>query len=1213
MKWVKRLIIFNSLAFLFFLVSGILLIAFAPRVLPVDRVARNISDKLAPVIARNSTVLLDIAKAWQNKSKFKKVTDGVYYITTSDSLLYWSDNSVQLPQQFYSFRDAGVEFARLGSGDYLIQQSHHESFNVVLAIPLTQSYRIQNSYLPKSWNTTIFGRYQPILRSANEDGGAAVVYNGSALFSIALTANATVSDSVLYYLGIALVCVALFILISILYTVIGNFKKHDKRYGFLMLVFVVIGIRFAMITSGFPAQFINHPVFDPKNFASSVLNPSIGDLLLNAIGVLIITIYVFRYYISLFIPHRAKSSEIADWLLSCVYMLFLFFGILFPFVVVQTVYNNSALTFSITSSLSTDSVRIIAWIAILISWISSFLFCHVFLRLAIRDYKTSRFLSSLTVAIVVFSIINESTGQYYLSALLTALLFLLLVLLFRLYKTLSRFSYLTFVYMFCGVLCAALVSGTAVEHFERIEKREQQLRFASNFLIERDYLGEYLLFEVMEKIKGDVFTQNRLISPFLSKDPIRQKISQYLMPGYFNRYSLDIYLFNASGNPADNRTSVSFDDLRTIIHEFGDSTDYDNLYLIETPDKTPIRQYVGIISIQRGDLHIGHVILSLSLRRVIPESVYPELLVDDRFTENELNNDYSYAVFQNQRVQFSAGTFNYENLELSDLQNQSLFVQGITWNEFYHIAVEDDSGRIAIVSSADKSGFMIIADFAAWVILGLSIIFGYLLILGISRTVTAMNLLLSARIQLILNLAFFVPLIAVSVIMLSLTSRSSQEQLQDDYVKRSRNVAAQLAATLIVSDSSIENSVEEFVASTTKLTNTDVNVFTPHGKLLATSQPMIFELQMQAPLIAPEALEAIMHGQRSLVIREVIGELRYFVAYAAIQSPETGDVIGIVGLPFFQSEASLAKIQTAVLANILLIFVVLFILLLIISFFVSKWLTFPLQMITQKLKRISLLKTNQPLGWKSDDEIGIMVREYNHMLLKLNESKSQLEQTQRERAWREMAQQVAHEIKNPLTPMKLTLQQLERTLVDHDQNERLRKSIEALLTQVNTLNDIATSFSSFAKMPEPVMQAIDLVSLVRQTILLHQSAEVDIVFETSSNHVVVLADDQLLIRIISNVILNGIQATPAGRKARLLVSIHMNDVDVELRIQDFGIGIDEVLQRKIFLPHFTTKSTGSGLGLAIAKQGLEQMGGSIRFETRLNEGTVFFIVLPIKR
>lgn len=220
----------------------------------------------------------------------------------------------------------------------------------------------------------------------------------------------------------------------------------------------------------------------------------------------------------------------------------------------------------------------------------------------------------------------------------------------------------------------------------------------------------------------------------------------------------------------------------------------------------------------------------------------------------------------------------------------------------------------------------------------------------------------------------------------------------------------------------------------------------------------------------------------------------------------------------------------------------------------------------------------------------------------------ELEQNQRERAWREIAQQVAHEIKNPLTPMKLTLQQLERTLHKEDQqSDKLSKAVSSLLAQVNSLDDIASSFSSFAKMPEPVITHVELVGLLTKIINLH-AQEGTIKLTTTLTVAPILADEQLLGRIFSNIILNGLQAVRHDVSPEIQVTVEKQEQFFSISIADNGRGIEPMLMDKVFLPHFTTKKSGSGLGLAIAKQGIEQLGGRISFETS-PMGTIFRIEL----
>ena len=228
----------------------------------------------------------------------------------------------------------------------------------------------------------------------------------------------------------------------------------------------------------------------------------------------------------------------------------------------------------------------------------------------------------------------------------------------------------------------------------------------------------------------------------------------------------------------------------------------------------------------------------------------------------------------------------------------------------------------------------------------------------------------------------------------------------------------------------------------------------------------------------------------------------------------------------------------------------------------------------------------------------------------MSESKAELEQTQRERTWREIAQQVAHEIKNPLTPMKLTLQQLQRSLESNtNTSEKTEKALSSLLTQVDSLNEIASSFSTFAKMPEPVIQKLELLSVIKRIVLLHSQSG-DLSFTTVLKDAFVLGDEQLLGRTFSNIILNAFQAARPGHPQSLRVALERKDGKYLLTFKDNGKGIEPQVAERIFLSHFSTKKTGSGLGLAIAKQAIEQMQGSIWFDTVVGQGTTFYIELP---
>jgi signal transduction histidine kinase len=814
---------------------------------------------------------------------------------------------------------------------------------------------------------------------------------------------------------------------------------------------------------------------------------------------------------------------------------------------------------------------------------------------------------------VLFSVINILAGQPYVSSLVLGAAYFLLVYFLNLYTSLRQLSFVTFVYLFVAIFILSANGAYAISVYEHQEKIENQFKFASNFLVDRDYFGEYLLRETAVKISKDAFSQITIASPFLSRDAVRQKIRQVFLPSYFNKYDVEIYIFNAAGQPLDNRTEATFSDMIGSYDEDSYRTAYESVYFINSPSKDITQKYLVKIPMNRSNVIAGYVVLELSLKKIIPESVYPELLVDNRDKEFYRGRDISYAVYSDTTLLFSSGDFNYERafnprwLGIPELHTSGLMASG-----FDHIALEDQNDRTAVVSSPQTQPVYLLANFSFWLVQGLAIVLIHLLIIGLYNYWQGEKLFFSARIQLLLNAAFFLPLIIVSITTLNLTNITSQMQLNNEYLNKAESFGTQLSGYL---DNFLENGgyVEDFenqLTDLTNVTNLDANVYRMNGIILASSQPLIIENNLLSSYINPVARQEILNGKNILIQKEKVGTLEYFVSYAALKAPRTGKLIGILGIPFFQSASSLEKVQISVLSNILSIFALIFIALVILSYFVSQWLTFPLKFITQTLRKTSLARTNQPLIWNADDEIGLMVKEYNQMLFKLGESKAQLEHTQRERAWREIAQQVAHEIKNPLTPMKLMLQQLERTIASGNASpEKTSKAVASLLTQVETLNEIASSFSSFARMPEPVMQPLELVSLLKRIIELHAHAGI-LSFQSALKEAEVLGDEQLLGRTFSNIILNAFQSAQPGKAIEVVATLKQENDQFVVAFEDSGKGIRPEEAERIFSPYFTTKQSGSGLGLAISKQAIEQMKGKIWFETTIGEGTTFYIMLP---
>jgi two-component system, NtrC family, nitrogen regulation sensor histidine kinase NtrY len=1135
------------------------------------------------------------------------------FIYQRERLIFWSDNDF-IPQLHVASDTFDVRLLATGNDAYLLKKRKLDNNRYIISlITLIRRYPITNDFFKTEYNKQILPNDRIHFMEPSAQEGAPVCIGARCFFRIEVMPDETADRGTGGWISFILIGLSVILFIAAVFEFLPAVTARFPELGFFYLTAAFFILRFGMVSSGFPGDYVSAPLFDPQVFASSTLNASLGDLLFNLLLVLVISYFVFRNYFRFSLQHF-KHSPAGSWSIGVFSALVILFSALFPVVVIQTLYNNSSIAIDIARSLDFDFPRVIALAAILTSGICAFLFLHAFTRTLLSLDSVWKILGCLLFGSLIFAAVNFQTGQLFIPTLIITVAYVLAVYVLNLHDRLKTLNFSTFAYLFVAILFLAVNGAFTVGHFTAKEKAENQFRFASNFLIDRDIFAEYLLNESSRKIASDVFIQSRITSPFLGKDAIRQKIRQVYLPTYFNKYDVAIRMFNSIGEPVDLET-IPLSDFLSRFDQDAYRTQYDGIRFINNPESDVAQRYLVIIPINRAGITGSHIIIELSLKKVIPENVYPELLVDYSYQQFYRTQDLSYAVYANKKPVFTSGEFNYDRFFDSRLFGEpELYNRGLLFSDYFHIGVEDQEGRIAIVSSRRTPFTHQLANFSFFLTLGLLILLILIFFQGVFQYFKGSRLFFSARIQLYLNLAFFIPLLIVSVSTLSLTSRSSQQQLNDEYLNKSRAFGQQMTNALnedLSSGIGDNTTVESRLTMLAKLSNLDANIFDPSGILMATSQPLIYERNLLSVYINPMAYGRIKAGETLFVESEKVGRLEYFVSYAVLKSAKNGRLMGILGIPFFQSAYALEKVQSVILINILNIFALIFILLLLLSYIVAERLTYPLRFITQSLRRTSLTKMNTPLTWPAHDEIGFMVKEYNAMLYKLSESKSELEQTQREKAWREIAQQVAHEIKNPLTPMKLTLQQLERALHSGvNSNEKTQKAIAALLGQVDTLDQIASSFSGFVKMPEPVIQQVELVSIVKRVVDLH-SPTGEIIFKTAVREAWIAGDAQLLSRTFSNIILNGIQAAVPGHPINIEVVIEVVNSICTIAFRDNGKGIDPAIADRVFVPHFSTKKSGSGLGLAIAKQGIEQMNGKIWFETKPGQGTTFFISLPL--
>lgn len=392
--------------------------------------------------------------------------------------------------------------------------------------------------------------------------------------------------------------------------------------------------------------------------------------------------------------------------------------------------------------------------------------------------------------------------------------------------------------------------------------------------------------------------------------------------------------------------------------------------------------------------------------------------------------------------------------------------------------------------------------------------------------------------------------------------------------------------------------------------NVNFNIYDLEGNLIKSSRPS-FEADSIANCLNSNVLNYLRDTGESRFVEEkrAAGD-NYQATYTYINDLKFKP-IGILNLPYFEDNTFNNKELKEFLFRLGMVYLLMLILAIGLAYFISKYITRSLQTISDKINRTNLTRQNEKIYLANPgDEIAKLVDSYNRMIDELEESAVKLARSEREQAWREMAKQVAHEIKNPLTPLRLTVQSFERKFDpnDPDIQKKVNEFSKTLIQQIDTMSNIATAFSSFADMPAQQNETLNVVKVVRLALEIFNEDYIH--FIADEEEIIAKLDRTQLIRVITNLVKNAIQAVPDVESPRILVTVATEGPHVKISVADNGVGILDENREKVFEPKFTTKSSGTGLGLGMVKNIVENYGGTINFTSKIGKGTVFTIRFP---
>ena len=1161
---------------------------------------------------------LNLEKTLIASSKIK-----AFIFSRDKSLLLYNDNKIYPPFDPILYQPE-VMLNKLKNGWYLQLRKPTVDGHIALGfVLLKHEYHFENKFLKNEYDVgfKIPANYNI---SEGELKGSVPVHSreGKVLFSLYADDTHVDNDA-----NIALVLVYFLILLILGYylNVAASelAKTRGPRVGFIFLVVVAVPIRYWMAYLKFPGEFHKLDLFNPSLYGSNLLAGSLGDLILTCILLFWLAAFYYshdsRFSLSLFSRRWRRIEQVL--LIS---LQFVASGVIYW--IFKSLVVDSVISFEVYNVLSLSQYSLYGVVCI-----SLIVMCHymmsinAFRRLIDLEVSFAMLVITTILAGAVFVVVIFET-QFWESIAFTALWSLFFCLIgFRIFKNNS--SEITSPgNSIIFILLYSVLSMFLIENCYEIKERNKRSFLAEKLLSGHDYVAEFTFDDIAQRISTDKFVRNSYLHYKAGTRDLHDRISSLYFSGYFSKYDLKVYAYDSFGHPLSARDTVPYAAARALM-DTGKVTRLkpDFIYI---NDSLINSSYLCLIPIATEYKLTGIIALYLSPKIYNGQNVYPELLLGQNITSSLDNSQYNFAIYHNDRLIVQHGDYPYPyywDRKMVPEMNKPEFIETPEWE---HLIAKYSNNKSIIISIPQEGFFEPVATtsyfFIFYSIIVLLILSGvrlYRLIRANAVLTDEIKMSFRARINYSMLFIIIVSFAVIGSLTISFFKTQYDNYYTDRLIRKEKAILTSIEYFLqennegTQSDTSRSNLGDLLGIELVKISdihNIDINVFDAAGDLATSSQMSIFDNGLISHKMDPIAYQkmAVDH-ETQYTQQEGIGSLNYTASYAPIRN-KAGNTIAYLNVPYFEKSKTINDEVSAFLITMMNAYVFLLLCAGVMAYFISNSITRPLRFISEKLRILNLNKRNEPIEWKSKDEVGTLIAEYNKMIAELENSATKLAKSERESAWREMARQIAHEIKNPLTPMKLSIQYLQRAIDDgQDVTELAKRVNKTLIEQIDNLSSIATAFSTFAQMPKSNNEVFDLNELLHGIVGLFEKEEnVDIRFITYKDGALIYADRNQMISVFNNLIKNAIQSVPDGKKAEINVMTIEEFGNIKTVILDNGGGISKESYDKVFVPNFTTKSSGTGLGLAICKQIVDSMKGHIWFESTVGEGTSFFVTIP---
>jgi signal transduction histidine kinase len=1014
-------------------------------------------------------------------------------------------------------------------------------------------------------------------------------------------------------------------------------RTYDIWYGIGLLAGVVGAMR--LIVYGFPdiLALRQFELFDPAIYGSSYVLSSLGDLLINALLLCwVITFINRRINISAIRPYHEPWQ---NWLAltatisALVIITFMFAAIL------QTMVSDAKISFNVTNffSLIATPYSFVGFAVLATLALSYFFMSQILLTVAgkmVGDRNYFMFIIAAGVGLMVLTFTgNNSIVELNLYVLPWLLAFMWLMqqrifagLNFRL--NVSEVLFWLFVFSF---------SMSAVIIFEngKIELEDRK-RFAEKLALQADPTSEHLLSVDLAYIDSNFVVQNfdrfsKSQSNLYLKDSIVRKSVEVN-----RKYNIRIFTFDSTDSPLFNDEQASYDTLNTIFQIQGKKTAIPGMRFYEQSfDKF---SYIFKREANLGRQKLGSFFVLADPKRYKNEALTPELFRQNSIMlPEQYSSVYSFAIYDSSRNLIQ----NYNDYAFPTHLSSNLIpteeYQRRRINAFEELWYRPSSDKVVIIARKRNSFIEAITLFAYLFSTFLFLLAFYRVSSIVIRSrfhwvVLKQYMQLSIRSQihstiLIVSLLSFIVIgVATILFFINRYQRNNQDrltramQIMVNQVQTHINQHHPLGEDTVFYEPVFSEQMERLIKDISDVHGMDVNLYDTVGGMRVTSnkenEMNIYYSGVLSTKMNPLAYYRLYHLQQvQTVTNEQVGKLDYLSIYSPIRN-ERGHAVAFLNIPSYTTQTELKQEISNFVVTVINLNAFIFLIAGGIALVITNRITQSFTIISQKMREVGLRKMNEAIEWKRDDEIGVLVKEYNKMVQKLDESAEALAKSEREGAWRQMARQVAHEIKNPLTPMKLSIQYLQKAIDNNSTDvKKLTTNVaKTLVEQIDHLSKIASDFSQFANIGNPKAEVFDLHEMLQSLASLYNTGgNLDFQWTPVANRVLLFADRTQLNRLFTNLLQNAVEAS-ANRDHRIIrMNEQLNGEYITVSVTDNGEGIPEQTQSRIFTPNFTTKTSGTGLGLAMSKGIVEQAKGEIWFVTKEGAGTTFYVKIPLLR